>query len=211
MFALIDGNNFYVSCERVFRPVLEGRPVIVLSNNDGCAIARSNEAKDLGVKMGHPWFQVKRAWPDAGITALSANFALYGDMSSRLMGIAAGLGPSQEVYSIDETFIGMAGVPGDLVKRSRAVRVRISQWTGLPTCVGIGPTKTLAKLANHVAKTAERKPGSYPAELAAVCNLASLPASELDTVMAATDVGEVWGIGPRIAVDADSNLTRRAD
>ena len=198
-FALIDGNNFYVSCERAFRPGLEGRPVIVLSNNDGCAIARSNEAKALGIKMGHPWFQVRQAWPDAGITALSANFALYGDMSSRLMGIAAGLGPDQEVYSIDETFIGLAGIPGDLVRRSRAVRARILQWTGLPTCVGIGSTKTLAKLANHVAKTAERKPGSYPAELAQVCNLASLPASDLDALLATTEVGEVWGVGPRIA------------
>ena len=96
--------------------------------------------------MGAPWFEIEHLAQSAGLVALSANFALYGDMSSRLMGIAAGLGPSQEVYSIDETFIGMAGVPGDLVKRSRAVRVRISQWTGLPTCVGIGPTKTLAKL-----------------------------------------------------------------
>ena len=198
-FALIDGNNFYVSCERAFRPGLEGRPVIVLSNNDGCAIARSNEAKALGIKMGHPWFQVRQAWPDAGITALSANFALYGDMSSRLMGIAAGLGPDQEVYSIDETFIGLAGIPGDLVRRSRAVRARILKWTGLPTCVGIGQTKTLAKLANHIAKAAERKPGNYPAELAQVCNLASLPASDLDALLAATEVGEVWGIGPRIA------------
>jgi DNA polymerase V len=198
-FALIDANNFYVSCERVFRPALEGRPVIVLSNNDGCAIARSNEAKALGIKMGHPWFQVRQAWPDAGITALSANFALYGDMSNRLMGVAAGLGPEQEVYSIDETFIGLAGIPGDLARRSHAVRSRILQWTGLPTCVGIGPTKTLAKLANHIAKSAERKPGSYPAELAQVCNLAILPASELDAIMAATEVSEVWGIGPRIA------------
>ena len=198
-FALIDGNNFYVSCERAFRPGLEGRPVIVLSNNDGCAIARSNEAKALGIKMGHPWFQVRQAWPDAGITALSANFALYGDMSSRLMGIAAGLGPDQEVYSIDETFIGLAGIPGDLVRRSRAVRARILKWTGLPTCVGIGQTKTLAKLANHIAKAAERKPGNYPAELAQVCNLASLPASDLDALLAAPEVGEVWGLGPRIA------------
>ena len=149
--------------------------------------------------MGHPWFQVRQAWPDAGITALSANFALYGDMSSRLMGVAAGLGPEQEVYSIDETFIGLAGIPGDLARRSHAVRSRILQWTGLPTCVGIGPTKTLAKLANHIAKSAERKPGSYPAELAQVCNLAILPASELDAIMAATEVSEVWGIGPRIA------------
>ncbi len=198
-FALIDGNNFYVSCERAFRPGLEGRPVIVLSNNDGCAIARSNEAKALGIKMGHPWFQVRQAWPDASITALSANFALYGDMSNRLMGIAAGLGPDQEVYSIDETFIGLAGIPGDLVRRSRAVRERILQWTGLPTCVGIGQTKTLAKLANHIAKAAERKPGSYPAEMAQVCDLGRLPASDMDALMAATEVGEVWGIGPRIA------------
>lgn len=198
-FALIDGNNFYVSCERAFRPALEGRPVIVLSNNDGCAIARSNEAKALGIKMGHPWFQVRQAWPDASITALSANFALYGDMSNRLMGIAAGLGPDQEVYSIDETFIGLAGIPGDLVRRSRAVRERILQWTGLPTCVGIGQTKTLAKLANHIAKAAERKPGSYPAEMAQVCDLGRLPASDMDALMAATEVGEVWGIGPRIA------------
>ena len=198
-FALIDGNNFYVSCERAFRPGLEGRPVIVLSNNDGCAIARSNEAKALGIKMGHPWFQVRQAWPDASITALSANFALYGDMSNRLMGIAAGLGPDQEVYSIDETFIGLAGIPGDLVRRSRAVRERILQWTGLPTCVGIGQTKTLAKLANHIAKAAERKPGNYPAELAQVCDLGRLPASDMDALMAATEVGEVWGIGPRIA------------
>ncbi|MBS0400903.1 MAG: DUF4113 domain-containing protein, partial [Proteobacteria bacterium] len=100
---------------------------------------------------------------------------------------------------IDETFIGLAGIPGDLARRSHAVRSRILQWTGLPTCVGIGPTKTLAKLANHIAKSAERKPGSYPAELAQVCNLAILPASELDAIMAATEVSEVWGIGPRIA------------
>ena len=191
-FALIDGNNFYVSCERVFRPALEGRPVIVLSNNDGCAIARSNEAKALGVKMGHPWFQVRQAWPDAGITALSANFALYGDMSSRLMGIAAGLGPEQEVYSIDETFIGLAGVPGDLVKRSRAVRARISQWTGLPTCVGIGPTKTLAKLANHCAK--KNLAGRH-----GVCNLSALSAEERDLLFSHLDIAEVWGVGRRLA------------
>ncbi len=198
-YALIDANNFYVSAETCFRPDLQGRPVIVLSNNDGCAIARSQEAKALGIKMGHPWFQVRQAWPDAGITALSANFALYGDMSSRLMGIAAGLGPHQEVYSIDETFIGLAGVPGDLRRRSIGLRNRILQWTGLPTCVGIGSTKTLAKLANHIAKTAERKPGSFAPALAGVCNLNALPGSDLDAVFASIEVGEIWGIGPRIA------------
>lgn len=159
MFALVDGNNFYVSCERVFRPSLNGRPVVVLSSNDGCAIARSNEAKALGVKMGAPWFEIRHLEEQEGLVALSANFALYGDMSDRMMSIAAGLGPAQEIYSIDESFIGLDGVRGDLTKRSHAVRDRINQWTGIPCGVGIGATKTLAKLANHIAKTAERKPG----------------------------------------------------
>ncbi len=199
MYALVDGNNFYVSCERVFRPSLNGRPVVVLSNNDGCAIARSNEAKDLGIRMGAPWFQIRHLEHSAGLVALSANFTLYGDMSDRMMSLAAGLGPTQEIYSIDESFIGLHGVRGDLVQRARKVRERILQWIGIPTCIGIAPTKTLAKLANHIAKTAERKPGSYPQELAQVCNLAALPAQDLDDVLQATAVGEVWGVGPRIA------------
>ena len=198
MFALVDGNNFYVSCERVFRPSLNGRPVIVLSSNDGCAIARSNEAKALGIKMGAPWFEIRHLEEQEGLVALSANFALYGDMSDRMMSIAAGLGPAQEIYSIDESFIGLDGVRGDLTKRSHAVRDRINQWTGIPCGVGIGSTKTLAKLANHIAKTAERKPGSYPDNLATVCNLVNLPGSDVDAILAATDVGEVWGVGRRI-------------
>lgn len=199
MFALVDGNNFYVSCERVFRPSLQGRPVVVLSNNDGCAVARSNEAKALGIKMGAPWFQIRHLEQEAGLVGLSANFTLYGDMSDRMMSLAAGLGPSQEVYSIDESFVGLHGVRGDLVRRGHTIRARILQWTGIPCGIGIGPTKTMAKLANHIAKTAERKPGSYPAELAQVCNLAALPAQELDEVLQATEVGEVWGVGRRIA------------
>ena len=198
MFALVDGNNFYVSCERVFRPSLNGRPVVVLSSNDGCAIARSNEAKALGVKMGAPWFEIRHLEEQEGLVALSANFALYGDMSDRMMSIAAGLGPAQEIYSIDESFIGLDGVRGDLTKRSHAVRDRINQWTGIPCGVGIGATKTLAKLANHIAKTAERKPGSYPESLATVCNLLNLPGSDVDAILVATDVGEVWGVGRRI-------------
>ena len=198
MYALVDGNNFYVSCERVFRPSLLGRPVIVLSNNDGCAIARSNEAKALGITMGAPWFQIQRKLPDAGVIALSANFTLYGDMSDRMTSLAAGLGPEQEIYSIDECFIGMAGVRGDLVARGHAMRERILQWVGIPTGIGIGRTKTLAKLANHVAKSADRKPGSYPVEFARVCNLAKLPASDFDAVLAATKAVDIWGIGPRI-------------
>lgn len=199
MLALIDASNFYVSCERVFRPSLNGRPVVSLSNNDGCAIARSNEAKALGIKMGQPWHEIRHLEEEAGLIALSANFALYGDMSNRMMSIAAGLGPTQEIYSIDESFIGLDGVGGDLTRRSHAIRARILQWTGIPCGVGLGATKTRAKLANHIAKTAERKPGSYPESLAIVCNLETLPASDRDALLAATDVGEVWGVGRRIA------------
>ena len=183
----------------MFRPSLNGRPVVVLSNNDGCAIARSNEAKALGIKMGAPWFQIRHMEETEGLVALSANFTLYGDMSDRMMSLAAGLGPVQEIYSIDESFIGLQGVRGDLTKRSRAIRERIDRWVGIPCGVGIGQTKTLAKLANYIAKTAERKPGSYPAELAQVCNLTTLPAQDLDDVLAATLVEEVWGVGRRIA------------
>lgn len=199
MFALVDGNNFYVSCERVFRPSLNCRPVVVLSNNDGCCVARSNEAKALGIKMGAPWFEVRHMEATEGLVGLSANFALYGDMSDRMMSLAAGLGPTQEIYSIDESFVGLHGVRGDLVKRGHAIRARILQWTGIPCGIGMGATKTLAKLANHIAKTAERKPGSYPAELAQVCNLAALPAQDFEAVLRLTLVDEVWGVGRKIA------------
>ena len=198
MYALVDGNNFYVSCERVFRPSLNGRPVIVLSNNDGCAIARSNEAKALGIKMGAPWFQIRHMEDSHGLVALSANFALYGDISDRMMSLAAGLGHKQEIYSIDESFVDVSGIRGDITERSRKVRQRILQWIGIPCGIGIGPTKTLAKLANHIAKTAERKPGSYPTCHAQVCNLGAINQQELDDLMAATEVGEVWGVGRKI-------------
>lgn len=211
MFALVDGNNFYVSCERVFRPALQGRPVIVLSNNDGCAIARSNEAKALGIAMGEPYFQIQRRpeLRDAGILALSANLCLYGDMSSRMMSIAAGLGPEQDIYSIDESFIGVAGIR-DVTRRAHEVRERIVQWIGIPCGIGIGSTKTLAKLANHVSKSADRRPGSYPPEFARVANLAALPAADLDAVLAATELGEVWGIGRRISAQLQAAGLRTA-
>lgn len=198
MYALVDGNNFYVSCERVFRPDLNGRPVIVLSNNDGCAIARSNEAKALGIKMGAPWFEIRHMEEDAGLVALSANFGLYGDMSDRMMSLVGGLGHRQEVYSIDESFVDLSGIRGNLADRSRRLRQRVLEWTGLPTCVGIGQTKTLAKLANYIAKTAERKPGSYPAELSSVCDLAAMNREAFEQVLSTTGVREVWGVGPRI-------------
>jgi DNA polymerase V len=205
MYALLDGNNFYVSCERVFQPSLEGKPVVVLSNNDGCAIARSNEAKALGIAMGAPWFQIQHLQKSRGLVALSANFALYGDMSDRMMSLAQAFGHSQEIYSIDECFVALCGIPDDLVTRGHRIRSRILRWVGIPCCIGIGPTKTLAKLANHVAKTSERKPGLYPTELAQVCNLANLSPDALQAVLGATEVGEVWGIGRRIAAQLQTS------
>jgi DNA polymerase V len=199
MFALVDVNNMYVSCERVFRPALNGRPVVVLSNNDGACIARSNEAKDLGIRMAQPWFEVRHLERSAGLVALSANFELYGDMSSRMMTLAAEVAPRQEIYSIDECFLDFDGVPGDRLAMGRDLRRKVLQWVGLPTSVGFARTKTLAKLANHVAKTADRKPGSYAAHLAQVCDFEALCAAELREVMQATEVGAVWGIGRKTA------------
>ena len=199
MFALVDVNNMYVSCERVFRPSLIGKPVVVLSNNDGACIARSNEAKDLGVQMAQPWFQVRHLERDAGLLALSANFELYGDMSTRMMTLVAQHAPRQEVYSIDECFLDFAGVPGDLVATGRQLRAQVLQWTGLPTSIGFGPTKTLAKLANHVAKMADRKPGRYDARHAQVCHLGAADRAARDAVFAASEVGDVWGIGRRMS------------
>jgi len=199
VFALVDVNNMYVSCERVFRPALIGKPVVVLSNNDGACIARSDEAKALGVKMAQPWFEVKHLARSAGLIALSANFELYGDMSSRMMALAAAYAPRQEIYSIDECFLDFEGMPGDRIAAGYALRHQVLRWLGLPTSVGFAATKTLAKLANHVAKTAERKPGSYPHALAQVCDLATLGPDALDEVMRRTDVGDVWGIGRKTA------------
>ena len=199
MFALIDGNNFYVSCERAFRPALEGIPVVVLSNNDGCAISRSDEAKALGVKMGQPFFQLRDLVEHKGLVCLSPNFELYGDMSDRMMSLAAGLGPTQEIYSIDESFIGDLDGVRDLTRRAFAIRARILKWTGIPTCVGLAPTKTLAKLCNHVAKDSERKPGSYPAELQRVCNWTELSDRQRTDILGRTPAGEIWGVGRRIS------------
>ena len=197
LYALLDGNNFYVSCERLFDPRLHGRPVVVLSNNDGCAIARSDEAKALGIRMGAPWFQIRHLEQEAGLVALSANFALYGDISDRMMSLAARLGDRQEVYSIDECFLDLAGLR-DATAQAHATREQILRWLDLPTCIGIAPTKTLAKLANHIAKSAERKPGSYPARLSQVCNLMDLSERQREWLYQRTPVGEVWGVGPRI-------------
>lgn len=192
LFALVDVNNFYVSCERVFQPKLEGVPVVVLSNNDGCAVARSNEAKTLGVKMGVPWFSVKALARQHGILALSSNYTLYADMSNRVVSVLRGFCPDVEVYSIDESFLqvervlGLYGGPRAL---GQQIQARIREWTGLPVCVGFGATKTLAKLANHLAK---KNP-----EFEGVCDLEAIPEPAQLGWMARTDVQEVWGVGYR--------------
>lgn len=185
MFALLDVNNCYVSCERVFNPRLEGRPVVVLSNNDGCAVARSNEAKALGIKMGAPLFQWQALIRRHGIVVLSSNYALYGDMSARLMALLTDCTPQLEVYSIDEAFLGLTGSPERLHAQGAAIRARVRRWLGLPVCLGIAPTKTLAKVANWAAKH-----GLAPAK-DGVAVLAA-PAAQT-ALLAQLDVGEVWG------------------
>ena len=158
--ALVDCNNFYVSCERLFRPDLLKVPLVVLSNNDGCVVSRSNEAKAQGVKMGQPWFECQALAEQHGIVALSSNYALYADISNRVMGIVAAFSPRHEVYSIDECFADLTGIP-KVRDVGYAIRERVGRWTGIPVCVGIGPTKTLAKLANHVAKKHPRSKGVF--------------------------------------------------
>lgn len=190
--ALIDVNNFYASCERVFNPKLEGKPLVVLSNNDGCAIARSARAKELGIKMGEPWFKLKEVAKQHGIIAVSSNYALYADMSNRVMSIIGQYAPSQEVYSIDESFLDLTGIPQEHVQLATKMRAQIKQWTGLPVCVGIGQSKTLAKLANHVAKKR--------LEFNGVCNLNNLHENALNELMSSIDVSEVWGIGRRLSI-----------
>lgn len=189
--ALVDVNNFYVSCERVFNPQLEGKPVVVLSNNDGCAVARSNEVKALGVKMGQPWFQLKDLAKKHGIVAYSSNYALYADMSNRAMNILATFSPNQEVYSIDECFLDLTGFRAqNLTGYGQRIRQRIKQCIGLPVCVGIGSTKTLAKLANHIAK---KNP-----EFNGVVDLNTMSPQKQDVWFRRIEVSEVWGIGRRL-------------
>jgi DNA polymerase V len=190
--ALVDCNNFYVSCERVFNPKLEGKPVVVLSNNDGCAVARSNEVKALGIKMGEPWFKMEQVARQHGIIALSSNYTLYGDMSARVMSILSGFSPQQEIYSIDECFLGMDGFdPLSLVDYGQTIRQAVKRNVGIPVCVGIADTKTLAKLANHCAKK-----GLAGAE--GVCDFGRLDEAARVGVFSKLRVGEVWGVGRRI-------------
>ena len=191
--ALSDGNNFYVSCERVFQPELEGKPVVVLSNNDGCVVARSQEVRALGVAMGVPWFKLRDLAKQHGIIAKSSNYTLYGDMSQRMHSVIGQFAPEQEIYSIDETFLDLTGFKRDLIDYGQQIRQRVRQWTGIPVCVGIGSSKTLAKLANHCAKKTHVQTMAN-----GVTDLNQLSPSDLKELFSRVEVGEVWGVGRRI-------------
>ncbi len=191
MYALVDCNNFYVSCERLFNPALKGVPVVVLSNNDGCVVARSPEAKALGIKMAVPAFQIKELIKKHQIRVYSSNYSFYGDISSRVMATLESLAPQIEVYSIDEAFLDLSGFgqPGSLTDYGQHIRSTVKQYIGIPVCVGIAPTKTLAKLANHGAKSYPRTGG-----------VVDLSAKERQQkLMSLVDVGEIWGIGRKTA------------
>lgn len=186
VIALVDCNNFYVSCERVFDPSLEGKPVAVLSNNDGCLVSRSNEVKALGIPMGAPGFKHEGLIRKHGGTLLSSNYALYGDMSSRVMDVLGKFSPELEIYSIDEAFLGLNGFRiRDLEEYGHKIRRTVRKWTGIPVSVGIAKTKTLAKIANHYAKRVPAFEGS----------LVLLDDARLEKALKQTPVAEIWGIG----------------
>ncbi|MBU2768406.1 Y-family DNA polymerase [Acidithiobacillus ferrivorans] len=189
--ALIDGNNFYVACERVFQPKLRDRPIVILSNNDGCIVSRSAEAKAMGIPMGAPWFQWKPQSARLGIVALSSNYTLYADMSARMMRILKRFSPRQEVYSIDECFLDLTGVTDDQQTALAAtMRATVAREIGIPVCVGIASTKTRAKLANHIAKKTP--------ELQGVCHLDQLSVQQQARHLEHWPVGDVWGVGRKI-------------
>ena len=187
MIALIDCNNFYVSCERVFQPVLIGRPLIVLSNNDGCAISRSNEAKDLGIKMGNAHFMIKDLIQQHNVQIRSSNYALYGDMSQRVMQVIKSFVPKTEVYSIDEIFCDLSELEAynDLTALGIQIREAVKKYTGIPVTVGIAPTKVLAKMSNKYAKKLTAEIGVHCADTQDL----------IDCLLRFTPVGDIWGIG----------------
>src|ERR1700722_12451376 len=187
--ALVDCNNFYASCERVFQPKLRGLPVVVLSNNDGCVIARSNEAKALGVVMGAPWHLCRESFAKAGIVVRSSNYTLYGDMSARVMRVLSSFTPNLEIYSIDEAFLSFAGFEAKLEAHARDLRRTVQQWTGIPVSVGIAPTKTLAKVANRFAKK--------DADRGGVCLL--LGAASQTELLGRMELTDLWGVAGRLA------------
>ena len=187
--ALVDCNNFYASCERLFQPALRGVPVVVLSNNDGCVIARSNEAKALGIVMGDPWHLVKDRHVGSGIIVRSSNYTLYGDLSARVMRVLSDFTPELEVYSIDEAFLGFGGFEDRLETHARQLRATVLQWTGIPVSVGIAPTKVLAKVANRTAKKDHASDG--------VCVLLTREAQ--DVALGRLELTDLWGVAGRLA------------
>lgn len=194
-WALVDCNNFYASCERLFRPDLRGKPIVVLSNNDGCIISRSDEAKALGVEMGAPAFKVRRELARLGVHVFSSNYALYGDLSSRVMRTLSTLAPEVEVYSIDEAFLPLRGpLAADPVAVGRALRERVTRWTGIPISVGIAPTRTLAKITGRVTKRTPHCQGVF--DLARSREVLGM---SVDDLLGSLPVDAVWGVGRRLA------------
>jgi DNA polymerase V len=190
IFALVDCNSFYVSCERIFRPDLEGKPVGVLSNNDGCIVALSKELKDLGIKRGTPAFQIAHLVKKHNIILFSSNYTLYGDISARIMNVLSMFTPDLEIYSIDEAFLSLKGMEHfDLEKYAKEIKDIVWKWIGVPVSVGIGETKTLAKIANHIAKKYKK--------FAGVFNLLNHPQKKL--VLSYVKVSDIWGIGNKYA------------
>ena len=188
--ALVDANNFYVSCERVFRPELRGRPVVVLSNNDGCIVSRSDEAKSLGIKMAEPAFKARDLLEAHNVAVFSSNYALYGDLSQRMFGILKAYSPELEYYSIDEAFVNLqAESAAELEAIGRTIRAQVQQFIGIPVSIGIATTKTLAKVAAFHAKKSAKTHG--------VLNLAASPF--LDLALQRTPINEVWGLGRKLS------------
>jgi len=187
--ALVDCNNFYASCERVFQPGLRGKPIVVLSNNDGCVIARSNEAKALGIPMGEAWHICRKRVNTEGVIVRSSNYTLYGDMSARVMRVLSDFTPELEIYSIDEAFLGLGGFDTRLEAHARELRRRVLRWTGIPVSVGIATTKTLAKAANRKAK-------KDPA-MGGVCVM--LDEAATDAQLSGMAIDDLWGVGHRLA------------
>lgn len=188
-FALVDSNNFYVSCERVWNPGLRDIPVLVLSNNDGCVVARSNEVKDIGIKMGQPYFEIRDLCERNGVKVFSSNFTLYADFSWRVVQILRDFTRDLEVYSIDESFLDLQGVKEDLVSYGKKIRARVLKNIGIPTSIGIASTKTLSKVANKLAK----KHPDFRAD--GVCDLKNLTEKEIDNYLKDFYIGDIWGIG----------------
>ena len=189
--ALIDCNNFYASCERIFNPKLMGRPIVVLSNNDGCIITRSAEAKQLGIKMGEPYFKAKKIIDKNNVKVFSSNYSLYGDISQRVMEILAKFAADVEIYSIDEAFLGLNGFENyELNTYCGYIRRIINQWVGIPVSIGVSSTKTLSKIANNLAKKNKEYDG--------VCILKSW--LDINEALKLTPIGDVWGIGRRLSI-----------